>query len=259
MYATNYFEAMVLGTLRGQRAEAPERLYLALFLTSPGEGGDEGVEVAYPEYARQPVAFSQPAPLGGGIGVVNEADVSFPTASVAVGAVTHIGVMDSPAGGNMLLYGAFDDNAAVDVGEAPVLVAGEAQWWMTGNMSDAFRTRVLRLLRGQSMDGFAAHLALYGGDPEDGGAELYGEGYARVAVPFAAPSEQPGGQMLLASSAAVSMPRAGGPWGTWTHTVLFDAASGGMPVFATARAVPKETRKSMQVMLAEGKLTLSLH
>lgn len=161
MFATNYFEKLILNTMRGQTAAAPSALYLALYLNSPGESGTEGTEVSYAGYARQHVAFSNPAPMNGGIGVMNLSDVTFPVTPIPIGAVTHIGVLDSQTGGNMLLYGEFTQSVAVDANEAPVIVAGEAQWWMTGAMSVAYRTRVLNLLQGQ---GAAAPIAPGGGE-----------------------------------------------------------------------------------------------
>lgn len=258
MYATNYFEALVLNTLRGQTAQAPAGLFLALFLNNPGESGGEGTEVSYAGYARQPVAFSSPAPLNGGIGVMNVADVTFPIAPVSLGSITHIGVMDSLAGGNMLLYGEFSESVHVEANEAPVIVSGEAQWWMTGGMSVAYRTRVLNLLHGQSLTGFIPHLALFHGNPEDGGAELSGDNYARVALPFTAPAEQVGGQTLIANSEQVSTARASTPWGVWSHTAVYDAAVSGQPVYFAARS-PKELRKGMLVVVGEGALNLSMH
>lgn len=103
MYATNYLETMVLNTLRGQTATAPMGLYLALFLNSPGESGTDGAEVNYAGYVRQTVVFSAPSPMNSGIGVTNVADITFPVTPIALGTITHIGVMDSLTGGNMLL------------------------------------------------------------------------------------------------------------------------------------------------------------
>lgn len=258
MYATNYFEGMMLNVLRGQTAVAPSGLYLALYLNNPGEEGTGGTEVSYSGYARQGIVFSSPGPMNGGIGVTNVADITFPVAPVALGAITHIGVMDSPAGGNMLLYGAFTESVQVEASEAPVIVAGEAQWWMTGAMSAAYRTKMLNLLNGQSVSGVIPYLALFHGNPEDGGAELAGENYERVALPFGAPAEQVGGQMQIASSEQVSTVRASTPWGAWSYTAVYDAPVAGSPVYYAARS-PKEIRKGMMVVVTEGALNLSVH
>lgn len=258
MYATNYLETMVLNTMRGQNAAAPSALYLALYMNSPGEGGTEGTEVGYSGYARQTIEFSSPGPLNGGVGVQNVADVTFPVTPVTLGAITHVGVLDSPTGGNMLLYGEFTEPIGVEASEAPVIVAGEAQWWMTGQMSTAYRTKVLNLLHGQSIAGFIPHLALFHGSPEDGGAELSGDNYARVALPLSAPSEQVGGQMQVSNSEQVTTARASTSWGTWSYTAVCDAATSGSVVYYAARAA-KEVRKGMLVMVGSGALNLSMH
>lgn len=258
MYATNYFESMILGTLRGQTATAPQGLYLALYVNSPGESGVEGAELHYAGYTRQPLTFSSPAPMHGGVGVTNVTDVTFQAAPAALGTVTHIGVMDSPTGGNMLLYGAFSEAITVDAGEAPVIVAGEAQWWLAGDFSAAFATRTFNLLHGQSIGGCMPYLALYHGNPEDGGAELSGENYARVPLAFGAPAEQAGGQMRITTSEAAIMARASTHWGSWSYTVLCDGERGGT-VLAYMERPAKELRKGMQVMVAAGEINVAVH
>lgn len=258
MYATNYFEAMVLNVLRGQTARAKTPLYLALFLNNPGETGQDGTEVAYSGYARRAVQFSTPAPMHTGTGIENVSDITFPAAPIAIGTVTHLGVMDSQTGGNMLLYGEFTESVSVDAQEAPVVVAGEAQWWITGAMSTAYKTRVLNLLNGEDIPGVAPYLALFSGDPESGGAELAGLGYARVAAAFSAPEEQAGGQMRVVNTEAMTTGRAAEAWGTWTHTAVCDAKEAGRPVFSLARS-PKEMRRGVMVTLEPGSLSLLMN
>ena len=60
MYATNYFEGKILGVFRGISYSAPASVYLALFLSNPGEAG-AGTEVSYDGYVRQAITFSEPA------------------------------------------------------------------------------------------------------------------------------------------------------------------------------------------------------
>ena len=71
MYATDYFETMMLNTLRGTNATAPTKVYMGLFLSNPGETGAGGTEVSYSGYQRQEVSFSSPAVMSGGIGLQN--------------------------------------------------------------------------------------------------------------------------------------------------------------------------------------------
>lgn len=110
MYACDYLENGMLNALRGAAFAAPSRCYLALFLNDPGESGTAGTEVSYTGYQRMAVEFSAPADANGGVGVQNLADITFPTPPAAVGTITHIGVMDSLVGGNMLARNLFDDS-----------------------------------------------------------------------------------------------------------------------------------------------------
>ena len=57
MYASNYFENQVLNLMRNQPASGYSQLYLALFLSNPGDTGTEGTEISYSAYARQPISF----------------------------------------------------------------------------------------------------------------------------------------------------------------------------------------------------------
>lgn len=255
MYATNYLETAILNLLRGMSITAPATVYMALYFNSPGESGQSGTEVSYTGYARQPVAFSAPAALNGGIGVQNSADITFAQASVSVGTVTHIGVLDSLTGGNMLLYAELTESLVINANEAPVIVAGEAQWWLTGNMSNTYKTKVLNILRSVNCSGFTPFLSLWGGNPEDGGAELSGGGYARVELTFDAPEEQQTGQMKTSNSLRATTNRSTSAWGTWVYTVVMDAAANGNPVFFVQRTA-KDIRKGLLVIVESGDLSL---
>ena len=119
----------------------------------------------------------------------------------------------------------------VEANESPVVASGEAQWWITGGMSTAYKTKMLNLLRGTSVSGFSPYLAIYNGSPEDGGAELSGDNYARSAITFSAPASQVGGQSQIANSGRLATPRASTSWGTMTHIAVMDASTSGQPVF----------------------------
>jgi hypothetical protein len=202
MYATNYFETVILSALRGQSQTAPS--------------------------AQQ--------------------------------AITHIGVLDSLTGGNMLLYGEFDDAMLVLANEAPVIVAGEAQWWITGSFSTAFRTKILNFLRKTDLAGITPHVGLYNGSPESGGSELSGGGYARQAATFSAPAEQAAGPTQIVSTNAVTFARATTPWGDWSYTVLMDAASSGNVIgFDAKPGGAREVRKGLRVLIPTGKYKISAH
>ncbi len=258
MYATNYFETLILNTLRENSATPPASLYLGAFLSNPGESGTAGAEVTYAGYARQPIAFSTPAPMNEGIGVQNIADATFPATPVNLGEVTHIAVLDSPTAGNMLLYGALTTSYEWKTGESLVVVTGEAQWWFHGDMAKAFKTKCLNWLRGTSLAGFTPYFAMLNGNPESGGVELSGGGYARVPLVFGAPQEQVGGQMEIKNSAAVATARATTDWGTFSYMAIFDSPTAGAPVFYQAQT-PRTVRKGLMVQIAGGDVRVAVN
>ena len=124
MYACDYLENGILNALRGITFAAPAKCYLALFLNDPGESGAGGTEVSYTGYKRMAIDFSAPADSNGGIGIQNLTDITFPTPVSAAGTITHIGVLDSLSGGNMLARGELVETRVIGAEEPPVVVAG---------------------------------------------------------------------------------------------------------------------------------------
>lgn len=117
---TNFAEQAILNhILRGSSMSNVPQVYIALFTTDPGETGT-GAEVAGGGYARQLVTFTAPvAQISPDTGsqCENSAAVVFPEATAAQGTVSHIGIMDSLAGGNMWYKGPITVPKAVDVGD----------------------------------------------------------------------------------------------------------------------------------------------
>lgn len=62
MYATNHFETAFLNTMRSIDLVAPSSLYIALYISNPGDTG-QGTEISYSGYVRRPVSFTLPALL----------------------------------------------------------------------------------------------------------------------------------------------------------------------------------------------------
>lgn len=259
MYATNYFETMILNILRGNQAGAPSRVYVGLFLTNPGEPGG-GTEISYTGYARKQISFSAPESMEDGIGIKNSSDITFNTAPQAAGTVTHLGIFDALTSGNMLLYGELSTPQAIEAQEAPVIVASEAKWWLDGEFSDWFKTQVLNILRGTNVAGITPYFALYNGDPENGGTELAGSNYARLPLSFNAPSAQSGTDyMEIKNSAEVSSARASGNWGTWSYTVIMSGSGAANPVLKKQRSPAKVMREGLMVSIPAGGLILAVN
>ena len=227
MYATNYFENAMLNLMRGTSITAPSTMYLALFLTNPGDTGTDGQEIIYSGYARQAVTFSAPAASGSGLVIENTALISFPEASTSAGTVNYVAVYDSVSGGNMWLYGQLDTPLAVQTGVSPVFRAGSVKWIWTGNLSTYYRTQIMNTVRGTNCSGFSPYVGFCNGDPTGAGSEFSGNNYARIAVTMTAPAQQSSGTALSQNTADVLTPVATGNWGTLTTVAIFDAQSDG--------------------------------
>lgn len=229
MYASNYFENQVLNLMRGQSIAGYTNLYLALFLSNPGDTGTEGTEITYTGYARQAISFSAPAASGSGLMIQNTALISFAEATSSAGTVTYVAVFDSLTGGNMLLYAPLDIALVVQNGVSPVFRAGNIKFVMSGNFSTYYRTQILNTLRGTNCVGFSPYLALCNGDPTASGAEFSGGDYARIALTMGAPSQQASGTALSVNTADAMSNVSTANWGTLTHAVIYDAQTGGSP------------------------------
>ncbi len=259
MYATNFYETAILNTMRGTTLTAPATMYLALFLTDPTDTGQAGTEVSYSEYQRQPISFAAPAEVTGGVGIQNDAQITFPKAADDGGTVAYIGIMDSVNGGNMWAHGKLTDPLPLSAGTAPVFSPGDLKFTFTGDLTRAYKTSYLNVFRGQNVTGFSLHVALYNGDPESGGAELSGTNYARVALSMTAPAEADSGQMKMQNSAQAAFNRPSTNWGTWNYTALYNALSGGQAVWKQAKSPAWDLRPGRMPLIEQGALTVAVN
>ncbi len=99
---SNYAENIIADYICGNFGASPSEVYLALFTSAPGET-DSGTEVesgGSPTngYARKAVTFKKAV---GGVASSNSI-VTFTAAGDDWGVITHIGLYDSPSGGNLL-------------------------------------------------------------------------------------------------------------------------------------------------------------
>lgn len=259
MYASDYLETGFLNVLRGVSFTAPAKCYLALFLNDPGESGNAGTEISYPGYARMTIDFSEPAATSGGIGIQNLSDITFAAPANPAGTVTHVAVMDSLVGGNMLARGELTESLVIGANEPPVFLAGDVLFYLTGNMSTAYKTRLMNLFRGITIPGITPHFSLWNGSPESTGSELAGDNYARVPLTFAAPTEQASGQLLMSNAAVVSFPRPSTPWGVWNYSAIYSAESGGEPVYLQALTEDITIKKGYMPTIDVGALKVGLN
>ena len=228
MYASNYFEDIMLNLLKSQTPPtAPSNLYLALFQNNPGDTGVAGTEIAYTGYARQLITFTAPEASGAGLSMQNEAMITFPEAPATAGSVQYVAVFDNISGGNMFLYGQLDQALNIQAGVSPVFRAGSVKWIWTGNLTTYYRTAIMNYLRGTNLSGFAPYVGFCNGDPTGSGNEFSGNNYARVAVTFSTPAQQPSGTDHVQNTTDILSGVATGNWGTLNTVAIFDAASAG--------------------------------
>lgn len=109
---TNYLQGKLVNAIfNGVTFQGTGNYYAALFTSDPTKKGNQDDEVTDNSYERQSITFSS---TQDGI-TTNSVEITFSPAEVGYGTVTHIGVLDSPTGGNILFYKRF--GVAIDVGE----------------------------------------------------------------------------------------------------------------------------------------------
>jgi hypothetical protein len=114
---SNYLEVALLNaTLNGTTYTAPATVYVSLWTTDPTDAGS-GTEVSTSGtgYARTAVSFATASGTSGN--VLNDADVTFPTATASWGTVGWIGINDASTSGNLLYHTALDTSKTIDTGD----------------------------------------------------------------------------------------------------------------------------------------------
>lgn len=235
MYASNFFENKIMSLLLGGPAiTAPSSLYVALFISSPGESGEEGTEISYTGYNRMPITFTGPNSASSGMSMENDTAITFAEyTGSGSNNVEAVGIFDN--NNNMWLYGTLTTRLNVQSGVSPVFQAGSLKWTFSGNLSSYYRPRIMDILIGRNnLSSFNPYIALYNGDPNGSGVELSGVNYARMPVTFQQSESQPSsGALKYENASEIVSPTAGsGGWGTLTHVAIMDNSVGGN-VFAS--------------------------
>jgi hypothetical protein len=110
---SNFLEnALLNATLNATTYTAPATVYVSLWTSDPTDAGS-GTEVSGGSYARTSVTFGAPSD---GVSL-NNADVTFPTATASWGTVGWIGINDAATSGNLLYHTALDTAKAIDSGD----------------------------------------------------------------------------------------------------------------------------------------------
>ena len=129
-----------------------------------------------------------------------------------------------------------------------------------GSFSDYWEDKILDHLFGKAgLTPPTIYLGLSTTDPADDGsslAEQNGNAYARVQTSAGDWNAASGG--LLENASEINFPMAIGPWGTMTHFVLFDAATGGNILAYGALSPSKVIGSGDIAKFAAGDLVLNL-
>jgi hypothetical protein len=112
---SNFLEnALLNATLNATTYTAPATVYVSLWTSDPTDAGS-GTEVSGGSYARTAVSFATASGTSGN--VLNDADVTFPTATASWGTVGWIGINDAATSGNLLYHTALDTSKTIDSGD----------------------------------------------------------------------------------------------------------------------------------------------
>lgn len=120
---SNYLENALLGLVLNKDAFTGPSTWVSLYTSDPTDA-DTGTEVSGGSYARQRVydnlsgSPDWKVAVVDGIGylVENDDDITFPTATVAWGTITHFGIHDAVSAGNLLYHGVLDSSQVVGIG-----------------------------------------------------------------------------------------------------------------------------------------------
>jgi len=114
---SNFLEnALINATLRNTTYTSVATVYVSLWTSDPTDAGS-GTEVSTSGtgYARTAVSFATASGTSGN--VLNDADVTFPTATASWGTVGWIGINDAATSGNLLYHTALDTSKTIDSGD----------------------------------------------------------------------------------------------------------------------------------------------
>lgn len=123
-FSTHLAQALINHVFRGQTYSAPTHAYLALFVADPTDNNVTSNEVTGSWYGRQSVT-SWTAPTGTGVATANSNQIVFNAVSGSAVTVTHWGLYDASATGNLLASGAFSSSKVLNVDDVLAVNAGD--------------------------------------------------------------------------------------------------------------------------------------
>ena len=125
MAASNYVKNNSLDFwLRGQNVPQPSGVFVALYSTNP-TAANTGTEISGGGYVRQQAVFSAPS-ISGDVSIAqNNAAITYPQLTAAVGTAAYVGLLDAQTGGNLLFYEALPTTIILAQGYTPYWAAGD--------------------------------------------------------------------------------------------------------------------------------------
>lgn len=222
---SNYAENALVNHLLRNTAYTPvATVYLALLRQSAAESGSGLDEPSGNGYARQAIAFSAAANRA----VANSGVINFgPASGAGWGTIAHCAIMDASSGGNVLAYGTISSRTVIAGNRYRVGIGGIVLTF-NNRISTYAAAKLLDLMfRNQAYTPPATVYALLLLDEASiegsGLSEPSGNGYARQAVTFSAPSNG-----ATSNNAELTFgPNTTTPWGQIEWVGVADASSNG--------------------------------
>ena len=223
--------------LNGVAYTPPATVYLGLSLADPLDDASGLSEPSGGGYSRKAIPFAAAAARS----IAQNQDVQFDPVTSDWGLVSHYGIFDAAAGGNMLAHGALDVAKNVVTGNNPSVSSGEAVIsFNPGGYSNYLANALLDFMfRNQAFASPSTYLALCTAEisDADSGASITepaGAGYARVQVNpngGSSPAWTLAAAGLVENLDVVNFNTPTGPWGTLTAMAIVDAAANGNLLF----------------------------
>ena len=121
---SNYWESSILDYAFGKAGYSPPNVYIGLLYAEPNEDGSAVSEPQCQSYCRvQTNAASWDAAFEGSI--ENISNITFAMALENWSKITHFGLFDAAAGGNLLAYGCLGPSKNINSGDIPRFAPGD--------------------------------------------------------------------------------------------------------------------------------------
>lgn len=262
-YLTNYGENKLLDhTLKVTPFTRPTHWYLALCTADPGEAatGDSISEPSGGSYARQ---ICDDWAAAASRATSNSAKITYPTATVDWGALTHFAICDALTSGNVIAYGPITPNKTIATGDVAEIEIGDLDVsFNAGGLSDYLANALLdhTLPTGSAFSVpatifiAAATASILDSDTGSTISEPTGGSYARKE--FSTWNTASGG--ASSNDGEIAFVQASGAWGTIQAFALCDAETAGNILFKADVGAAKAIESGDTMKFADEALDITL-